>query len=137
MYKGKKKFSYSKKAAPKRKVESDEEEEQEEKVEKEQEEQEEEEDETKTPKEKETGSSKKTKTQTSEVNEKEKYIDLGNKKRIGFSDFKGYKRIAIREYYEDKSGELKPGKSGISITFEQWALIKKHMDVIDSWTKEK
>ncbi|CAD6573219.1 MAG: hypothetical protein CYPHOPRED_005099 [Cyphobasidiales sp. Tagirdzhanova-0007] len=53
--------------------------------------------------------------------------DLGNKKRVTVREFKGKILIDIREFYEDKNTEeIKPGKKGISLSFEQWETLKEH-----------
>ncbi|KAK1749975.1 RNA polymerase [Echria macrotheca] len=52
------------------------------------------------------------------------YWEIGNKRRIGTSTFKGASLINIREYYE-ANGELRPGKKGISLSLDQYrALVK-------------
>lgn len=43
-----------------------------------------------------------------------------NKRRVTVSKFSGRWLVSIREYYEDKSGEMKPGKKvsdGMTLTF--------------------
>ncbi|KAF8509993.1 hypothetical protein BU17DRAFT_70232 [Hysterangium stoloniferum] len=71
------------------------------------------------------------------------YLDLGNKKRASVSVFKGKPLVNIREvtsyaefslaykpiltssnqFYADKSGELKPGKKGITLSPAQWGVL--------------
>ena len=48
----------------------------------------------------------------------ESYIDIGKKKRVTVSMFKGQPLIDIREYYGDE-GQEKPGKKGIALTMDQ------------------
>lgn len=49
------------------------------------------------------------------------YYSLGRDRRISLSSFKGKRYINIREYYEDKkSGEMKPGKKGITLNALEW-----------------
>lgn len=49
------------------------------------------------------------------------YFDIGRNRRVALSNFKGTEYINIREFYEDKkSGELMPGKKGISLKKEEW-----------------
>ncbi|GMH91079.1 hypothetical protein TrVE_jg5033 [Triparma verrucosa] len=44
-------------------------------------------------------------------------------RRVTVSSYRGKKMVAIREYYE-KDGEEKPGKKGISLSFEQYEAVK-------------
>ena len=47
-------------------------------------------------------------------------------------EYKGQPLVSIREYYTDKeTGELKPTKKGVSLTTEQWRLIKEIMADVD------
>lgn len=39
--------------------------------------------------------------------------------------------LDIREYYNDSTGESKPGKKGISLTKEQWELLQENMGEIN------
>ncbi|KAL7044801.1 hypothetical protein ACKWTF_002060 [Chironomus riparius] len=49
------------------------------------------------------------------------YYSLGRDRRISLSSFKGKRYINIREYYKDKkSGEMKPGKKGITLNALEW-----------------
>ncbi|KIM26954.1 hypothetical protein M408DRAFT_175563 [Serendipita vermifera MAFF 305830] len=57
------------------------------------------------------------------VTGEDSWVDLGTsgKKRLTVRTFKGKRLIDIREFYEDKgSGEMKPGKKGISLSTEEW-----------------
>ncbi|KAH7927156.1 ssDNA-binding transcriptional regulator, partial [Leucogyrophana mollusca] len=62
----------------------------------------------------------------------EKYIDLGKSKRATVRPFKGNVYVDIREYF-GTDGEQKPGKKGISLSVEQWDLLKNSIDTIDSF----
>ncbi|KAK5577370.1 hypothetical protein RB653_002311 [Dictyostelium firmibasis] len=84
---------------------------------------------------------KKTKTtiassSSSSSSTNDKSINLSDKRKISYSNFKGLERIDIREYYEDKSGELKPSSKGISLTREQFMTIFENGDKIKDWIKE-
>ncbi|KAF8630655.1 hypothetical protein AX15_002805 [Amanita polypyramis BW_CC] len=60
----------------------------------------------------------------------ESYFDIGKKKRITVSMFKGQPLIDIREFYGDE-GQEKPGKKGIALTIEQWEAVKSNIDTVD------
>ncbi|XP_006461107.1 hypothetical protein AGABI2DRAFT_70431, partial [Agaricus bisporus var. bisporus H97] len=62
--------------------------------------------------------------------EGDKYIDLGKKKRATVRSFKDIPLLDIREFYGTGSEE-KPGKKGISLTLEQWQVLKENSDTID------
>ncbi|RYP92993.1 hypothetical protein DL770_000867 [Monosporascus sp. CRB-9-2] len=58
------------------------------------------------------------------------YWPLSNTRRINISEFKGKVLVNIREYYTDQTGELRPGKKGISLPLEQYnSLIKAIPDI--------
>mmetsp|Transcript_29561 Transcript_29561/g.86234 ORF Transcript_29561/g.86234 Transcript_29561/m.86234 type:complete len:126 (-) Transcript_29561:652-1029(-) len=47
--------------------------------------------------------------------------ELGNNRLLRVKTYRGRVLVDIREFYEDKnSGELKPGKKGISLNIENW-----------------
>ncbi|KAI0395397.1 transcriptional Coactivator p15-domain-containing protein [Xylariaceae sp. FL0594] len=48
------------------------------------------------------------------------FFSLSATRRVVTQDFKGKTYVNIREYYNDASGELKPGKKGIMLTLEQY-----------------
>ncbi|KAF9579542.1 Transcriptional coactivator, partial [Lunasporangiospora selenospora] len=55
---------------------------------------------------------------------------LGPKKRLTIRKWQDRTLIDIREYYQDKDNQTKPGKKGISLTPEQFQLIQNHSDEI-------
>jgi hypothetical protein len=57
---------------------------------------------------------------------------VGGKRKATVGMFKGRTIINIREYYEDKCGDEKPGSKGIALTPEQWNALKEHMAGIDA-----
>lgn len=70
------------------------------------------------------------------TDDKEPTWALQNKKFIKLREFKGKMYIDIREYYE-KSGEMLPGKKGVSLTPEQWRLILSLGDEINETLSSK
>ena len=58
------------------------------------------------------------------------YFELAAKRRVTVRKFKGTTLIDIREFWED-SGDLKPGKKGISLSVEQWDALKGLTEKID------
>ncbi|KAG1765328.1 transcriptional Coactivator p15-domain-containing protein [Suillus occidentalis] len=65
--------------------------------------------------------------------EGEKYVQLGQKKRVTVREFKGKILVDIREFYGKDQDDEKPGKKGISLNLDQWACLKKSIDTIDSF----
>ncbi|KIJ25327.1 hypothetical protein M422DRAFT_38815 [Sphaerobolus stellatus SS14] len=62
------------------------------------------------------------------------YVDLGSMKRATVSQFKGKANLNIREYYTDKpSGQLRPGKKGITLNVTQWETL---LSVTNSLTEK-
>ena len=48
-------------------------------------------------------------------------------KRLTVSVFKSMIFVSLREYYADKSsGEMKPGKKGVTMNLQEWHAFKKH-----------
>ncbi|KAL6740180.1 hypothetical protein Aduo_013561 [Ancylostoma duodenale] len=63
----------------------------------------------------------------------EEMIEIGSMRYVNVRNFRGKALIDVREYYMDKvSGELRPGKKGISLTREQYENFKAIMSEIDS-----
>eukprot|EP01135_Chromosphaera_perkinsii_P001798 Nk52_evm67s210 gene=Nk52_evmTU67s210 len=63
-------------------------------------------------------------------------FDLSRTRRITVREFRGKTLVDIREFYTDNSGELRPGKKGISLPLEQWKELKKLSTDIDAAVKE-
>lgn len=64
--------------------------------------------------------------------DKEFKWSLENDRFVTVSEFKGRVMVGIREFYMDKgSGELKPGKKGISLNPKQWGKLKAAVKDID------
>ena len=57
---------------------------------------------------------------------------LSAKRFVTINNFRGKLMVDIREFYQDDSGELKPGKKGISLSGEQWESLKKLIPKIDA-----
>lgn len=71
-------------------------------------------------------------TSTTSTEKSDKFWDLASNRRVTVSSFSGSPRIDLREYYTDKeSGELKPGKKGISLSIEQWRTLLGLKDEIE------
>ena len=68
--------------------------------------------------------------------EGEEYIDLGKKKRATVRSFKNNVFLDIREYF-GPDGDEKPGKKGITLTKEQWLVLKDHAASIDTLFSRK
>ncbi len=59
-------------------------------------------------------------------------VELGNKRRVTVSAFKNMTLVNVREYYDDKTtNEEKPGKKGLSLTLDQYNLLKTHINGIN------
>ncbi|RWS27304.1 activated RNA polymerase II transcriptional coactivator p15-like protein, partial [Leptotrombidium deliense] len=65
--------------------------------------------------------------------EKNKF-QLSNNRFVTVSEFRHKKRIDIREYYVNESGEKKPGKKGISLSLPEWKKLKELIHDIDKAT---
>ncbi|XP_062873966.1 SUB1 regulator of transcription b [Trichomycterus rosablanca] len=58
-------------------------------------------------------------------------FQIGKMRYVSVRDFKGKVLIDLREYWNDQSGDMKPGKKGISLNAEQWNQLKEQMSDID------
>ena len=83
----------------------------------------------------EDGAEKSSKLSPKKNKDNEYYFDIGKNRRITIRKFKGNCYIDIREFYEDESGEKRPGKKGISLSTEQWDLVKNLSSSIDTELK--
>lgn len=61
--------------------------------------------------------------------------DLGSRRFVKLSEFKGKWYVNIREFY-DAGGELKPTKKGVMLTMEQWQKFKGFVNEIDDAIKK-
>ncbi len=61
---------------------------------------------------------------------------LARQRFVNVREFRGKVLIDIREYYTDNSGDLKPGKKGISLTVEQWEKLKDAIEDISDSVRE-
>ena len=57
-------------------------------------------------------------------------ILVGEDIRVETSEFRGKKYVSIRKWYQDASGEMKPGKQGINMTKEEWSDFKEKYEKI-------
>ena len=59
-------------------------------------------------------------------------LSLSKFKLIDVREFKGKLYVDIRKYYYDSNEELKPGKQGISLTVDEWNVLKDSFEEIDA-----
>jgi hypothetical protein len=52
-------------------------------------------------------------------------------RRVTVERFKGKVRVDIREYYLNESGEMAPGKRGLSLDAGQWRKLMSFAELID------
>lgn len=57
--------------------------------------------------------------------------ELSQTRKVVVKEWKGQILVDIREYYTSKDGQLMPSKKGISLTLEQWELLREHADGVD------
>ncbi|KAL3637875.1 hypothetical protein CASFOL_018323 [Castilleja foliolosa] len=56
--------------------------------------------------------------------------DLPNNRKVLVKNWQGKVAVDIREFYV-KDGKELPGKKGISLTMDQWNILRDHVDEID------
>ncbi|KAL1227044.1 RNA polymerase II transcriptional coactivator [Trichinella pseudospiralis] len=57
-------------------------------------------------------------------------LDLGGRKFVHVNEFRGRKRVDIREYFQANDGQVRPTKKGISLSYEQFQLLLDSADKI-------
>ncbi|ERN08760.1 RNA polymerase II transcriptional coactivator KIWI [Amborella trichopoda] len=62
--------------------------------------------------------------------------DISKTRRVSVRNWQGNVVVDIREFYF-KDGKQLPGKKGISLTMEQWYVLRDHVDEIDKAVAEK
>ncbi|ORX36816.1 transcriptional Coactivator p15-domain-containing protein [Kockovaella imperatae] len=69
--------------------------------------------------------------------DKNSYFNLSDTRRVTVRPYSGKILVDVREFYRDKAtGEMKPGSKGISLTAEQWKVLRDNMEVVDRLVEE-
>ncbi|KAL9356449.1 hypothetical protein Peur_049702 [Populus x canadensis] len=55
---------------------------------------------------------------------------IGRNRRVTVRNWRGKINVDIREFYP-KDGNLLPGKKGITLSLEQWNMLRDHVEEID------
>ncbi|KAL1234245.1 RNA polymerase II transcriptional coactivator [Trichinella spiralis] len=63
-------------------------------------------------------------------------LDLGGRKFVHVNEFRGRKRVDIREYFQASDGQVRPTKKGISLSHEQFQLLLDSADKIKDKLRE-
>ncbi|KAM7509084.1 hypothetical protein LguiA_019537 [Lonicera macranthoides] len=61
--------------------------------------------------------------------------EISKNRRVSVRNWQGKVVIDIREFYV-KDGKQMPGKKGISLTMDQWNVLREHVDEIDKAVAE-
>ncbi|WOO76652.1 Activated RNA polymerase II transcriptional coactivator p15 [Vanrija pseudolonga] len=61
----------------------------------------------------------------------DQYIQLAPYRHVTLRVWQGETYVDIRNFYRDRSGELAPTTKGISLTPEQWALLRDNVGLVD------
>ncbi|XP_027181520.1 RNA polymerase II transcriptional coactivator KIWI-like [Coffea eugenioides] len=61
--------------------------------------------------------------------------EISKNRRVSVRNWQGRVVVDIREFYV-KDGKQLPGKKGISLTMDQWNLLREHVDEIDKAVAE-
>ena len=73
---------------------------------------------------------------TTTLNSGEVLHELSKKRFVSVDEYRGLTLIKIREY-ENKEGEMKARKKGISLTMHEWENLKRAIPAIDKLTNER
>ena len=69
--------------------------------------------------------------------EEDHKLEIGRNRFVEVSKFKGKTYVNIREYYEDESGALKPGRKGIALKLTEWEQLCSFKDKVDQLIAEQ
>ncbi|KAL6041972.1 Activated RNA polymerase II transcriptional coactivator p15 [Balamuthia mandrillaris] len=58
--------------------------------------------------------------------------EIGSLRKVSLNEWRKAVRVDIREFYKTNTGEVKPGRKGISLTKEQWETLKSIIPDIDA-----
>ncbi|XP_058097442.1 RNA polymerase II transcriptional coactivator KIWI-like isoform X2 [Magnolia sinica] len=61
--------------------------------------------------------------------------DISRNRRVSVRSWQGKVVVDIREFYM-KDGRQMPGKKGISLSMDQWSILRDHLDEIDQAVAE-
>ncbi|KAJ8629527.1 hypothetical protein MRB53_022850 [Persea americana] len=61
--------------------------------------------------------------------------DISKNRRVSVRTWQGKAVVDIREFYM-KDGKQMPGKKGISLSMDQWKILRDHVDEIDQVVAE-
>ncbi|KAL5554910.1 hypothetical protein UlMin_037146 [Ulmus minor] len=61
--------------------------------------------------------------------------EIAKNRRVAVRNWQGRIMVDIREFYV-KDGKQCPGKKGISLSMDQWNILRKHVDEIDRAVNE-
>ncbi|KAI8535305.1 hypothetical protein RHMOL_Rhmol10G0163800 [Rhododendron molle] len=73
---------------------------------------------------------KKTSKKDSDSDDGIVICELSRNRRVSVRIFQGKIVVDIREFYV-KDGKQMPGKKGISLSMDQWNVLRDHMDEVD------
>ncbi|XP_047318430.1 RNA polymerase II transcriptional coactivator KIWI-like [Impatiens glandulifera] len=62
--------------------------------------------------------------------------EISNTRRVSVRNWQGNVMVDIREFYL-KDGKKLPGKKGISLSMDQWNVLRQHIDEIDKAVGDK
>uniref|UniRef100_A0A5S6QLY8 Transcriptional coactivator p15 (PC4) C-terminal domain-containing protein n=1 Tax=Trichuris muris TaxID=70415 RepID=A0A5S6QLY8_TRIMR len=67
----------------------------------------------------------------------EQKFEIGDKRFVSISEYKGRVLVDIREFYSTSDGELKPGRKGISLDVNQFRALVKCIPKLEEQLKNR